>query len=566
MAFGMLSRFCRFEVSLRTIGACAMAAAMHLQGCAIKPKPAEPQDVALATGALIAKAEAAQPAVSGPISIREAMARALMYNLDGQVEAATAALRIKELELSHYSMLPGIVANSASNSRSNPNAARSVNVATGAESLAGSTSSDNRVSSGDIAISWNIIDFGLSYVRAQQIADQVLIAEETRRKVAARLVEDVRTAYWRAYTADRHLQRLRALESRSQQAERAAKSIASERRTSPLSALLYNRELLEIKRVMRDLERDLVVARTQLSSLMNLTPGTPFVLLDPSASMADYVPRGNPDDMVRTALRRRPELREAFYNKRINMKELDAAFLELLPNAQMFLGANQSSNSFLVNRNWVTWGAQASWNLMKMTQLPAKKEVIAAQDDVLDRRTMAVAMAIMTQVHVSRARYAQSLRELDTAQSYASVQRRISKHMRSEGEATRVSEQVLVREELNAIVAETRRDIARAQVENARANLISSMGLGPLHLDFKRKMSVKDLAASLEGAWKPDDPVTGQPAAAVKPPEQMAVKPPEAIAVKPPEPVAVKPPERKDTPERADKAAPPVFKPKFGDN
>lgn len=512
-----------------------MATAMHLQGCAVAPKPADPRDVALSTGALIAKADAAQPGVTGAISIREAMARALLFNLDGQVESATAALRIKELEQSHYSLLPGIVANSASNSRSNYNASRSVNIATGAESLAASTSSDNRISSGDIAISWNIIDFGLSYVRAQQIADQVLIAEENRRKVAARLVEDVRTAYWRAYTADRHLQRLRALEVRSLRVERAARSIASDRKTSPLSALLYNRELLEIKRVMRDLERDLVVARTQLSSLMNVKPGTPFTLLDPSASTSDYVPRGSPEDMVRTALRRRPELREAFYNKRINMKELDAAFLELLPNVQTFVGANQNGNSFLVNRNWVSWGAQASWNLMRLTQLPAKKAVIEAHDEVLDRRTLAVAMAIMTQVHVSRARYAQAMRELDTAQSYASVQRRISKHMRSESEATRVSEQVLVREELNAIIAETRRDIARAQVENARANLISSIGLGPLSVDFNRKMSVKDLAASLEGAWRPDAPVTEAPVSEEK------------------------------SPEHKDKPAPTAFKPSFGD-
>ena len=43
------------------------------------------------------------------------------------------------------------------------------------ESLATSTSQDKRLRTSEIAFSWNVLDFGLSYVRARQTADKALI-------------------------------------------------------------------------------------------------------------------------------------------------------------------------------------------------------------------------------------------------------------------------------------------------------------------------------------------------------------------------------------------------------
>ena len=47
-------------------------------------------------------------------------------------------------------------------------------------------------------MSWNLLDFGVSYYRARQQADQVLIAEERKRKVVQNILADTRNAYWRA--------------------------------------------------------------------------------------------------------------------------------------------------------------------------------------------------------------------------------------------------------------------------------------------------------------------------------------------------------------------------------
>lgn len=473
-----------------------------LASCAVVPDPLTEEDIAVrAEDALVRVVDVDQEAVTGPIDLYEAMARALKYNLDHRVEAMEAALRIKEMDLAHLNMLPDVVANSGYAERNNYQAASSVNVLTGQLSLATSTSQEKAISVADVAFSWNILDFGLSYVRARQAADQYLIAEELRRKVAQRVIEDVRTAYWRAVSADRLLSRLRSLEGRVSRVQANTRAIADDRRTSPITAVTYERELVEIKRTIQELDRDLSVARTQLSSLMNLPPGSRFTLVHPKRNLRDLALNLPVKDMVWAAVQNRPELREVWYRQRINAHELDAAFLELLPGIQTYAGTNYDSNDFLYNNNWINWGAKASWNLIRLVQFPARREVIDAQDRLLDERSLAIAMAVMTQVHVSRVRFLQARKELDTANEYLDVQRRLVDLIRNEAAADRVSEQTLIREEMNTLVAEVRFDVAYASLQNAFANVHASMGLDPYDVQLELVLSSKDLARALRNAW-----------------------------------------------------------------
>ncbi len=121
------------------------------------------------------------------------------------------------------------------------------------------------------------------------------------------------------------------------------------------------------------------------------------------------------------------------------------------------------------------------------------------QDDLLARKAQAVTMSIMTQVYVSRIRYAHAVKEHKTAQRYRDVQRRLLTQIRAEAAADRVSRQTLVREELNALVAEAKLDIAFAAMQAAYAFVRSSMGIEPAYA-VASGMTVKELAGSLRGS------------------------------------------------------------------
>lgn len=482
--------------------AAAMLLTTHICGCTLAPKPLGEAEVAMHVTDQLSRITADQEPIVGAIDLYDAMARALKYNLDQKVEQVNAALRTSELNLAHYSLLPGLVANSGYAGRNKYAASSSYNVLTNTQNFGASTSQDKRISTADVEFSWNILDFGLSYVRARQAADKYLVAKEIRRKIVQRVIEDVRTAYWRAISGERLLTRLRRLEGRVQRAQASTRTIARERQTSPITAITYERELVEIKRAVQELERELVVSKSQLAALMNLTPGTQFSIKPPRGGFGRIELRRSVQDMILTALRNRAELREVWYKRRINQHELDAALLELLPGLKIYAGTNYDSNSFLYDNNWLSWGAKAGWNLLRIAQLPQKRRVIDSQDQLLDARGLALTMAIMTQVHVSRVRFLHFRKELNTAIEYLDVQNRLVRLMRAEARADRISEQTLIREEMNTLVAEVKRDIAHASLQNAFANVHASMGvdiypISELSLDH----SVDEISSALRSIW-----------------------------------------------------------------
>lgn len=481
----------------------AFGLASTLSGCAIYPQPFSEIEIAVTAEQNAAEVDAGQERVVNAIGLHEAMARALKYNLDFRVEAMQQSLRVAEMDLSHWSLLPHAVANSGYAARDNYSASNSREVLGGdvlsaaPGVLKNSTSQEKHINTADIGFSWNVLDFGLSYVRARQSADKVLIAEEMKRKVIQRIIEDVRTAYWRAVSAERLMRRLGQLERRTQQALASTRELYNSRETSPITALTYERELVEIKRSIQELGRDIKVAKSQLAALMNLKPGADFALVVPPRSSKSPGLSMGLAEMLDVALRFRSELREVAYQRRINTHEADAALLELLPGMQMYAGANFDSNSFLLNDAWLNWGYKASWNLLKVFQYPAKREVVTLQDDVLRERQLALTMAIMTQVHVSRIRYQHLRKELETADEYLGVQKRLLSQMRTEAAADRISEQTLIREEMNTLVAEVKHDIAFASVQTAYANLFSAMGLDPYAEELAQHLSVSGLASEL---------------------------------------------------------------------
>lgn len=86
------------------------------------------------------------------------------------------------------------------------------------------------------------------------------------------------------------------------------------------------------------------------------------------------------------------------------------------------------------------------------------------------------------------------------ADEYRSVQRRLVEQIRIEAAANRVSEQTLLREELNTLVAEAKFDLAHADVESAYANIFASVGWDPYGA-YQRGNSVRDIAVALRTGW-----------------------------------------------------------------
>jgi outer membrane protein TolC len=482
-------------------GFLAATMVVSLVGCVVAPSPLSEAQISHLAGLQLDQVTAHQEPLSGPLTLYDAMARALKYNLDYRVEMMQQSLRGAEAALASSDMLPKLVTNAGWSGRDSYLSSAHLDLPTGKETPPRVTSREKDVRTADITFSWNILDFALSYARAKQASDKYLIAETGKRKVIHRILEDTRTAYWRAVSADRMVKKLHQLDARLTRAIGNSRLQGADGASSPITALTYERELVQIRVKAEQLQRELKLAKAQLAALIDIAPGVEFSLVaQDDRKLSDLVAM-SASDMVAEALFNRPELREIAYQRRINEREATAALLELLPGLRLYASANEDSDRFLLNEHWVSMGASAAFNLMKIVALPARHNAIAMQDGVLDQKSLAATMVVLTQVHVSRIRYRHFVEELETARRYSAVQVKLVDQIRAQVAAGSVGEQTLIREEMNALLAEVRRDIAYTNVQNAAANIYVSMGLDLQAEDINHSLGVKQLAAHLKASY-----------------------------------------------------------------
>ena len=242
---------------------------LTMNGCLIKPHPMENGEIHARAVKDFHAISAVDEPVAGPIDLYEAMARAVKYNLDAKVKAIQVQLAHQQLNVAHYSLLPQVAANAGFDGRNNFAGGVGQSILTGRQAIEPFTSSEKNVLAGNLALSWDVLDFGLSFVRAQQAADNVLVAEEEKRRLAVRLIQDVRGAYWRAVSAERVLPRIQLLDDSVEKALESTKRIVGQKLQAPLTPLNYQRDLLNIQREVRRLFRELSTATffTNLSAL-----------------------------------------------------------------------------------------------------------------------------------------------------------------------------------------------------------------------------------------------------------------------------------------------------------
>lgn len=467
----------------------AVSLAAVLSGCAVTPQAIDFKDIASTADADVNQLAEEQEQVMGTITLDEAIARAVRNNRDKKLKALESALAQGQIELVQHEMLPSLTASAGYSERSNYAASSSVTFENGEPSPLSdptySVSQEKVRTTADIAFTWNVLDFGLSYVRAKQHADRYLITRERERKVAHNISQEVRAAYWRAVSADRLLKKIAPLSEQAAAALEDSRRVEDLRLRSPLEALYYQRELLDILRSLQSLRQDLMNSKTELASLMGLKPGTEFDLWDVQSPRFE-VPELALDvaQMEELALQHRPELLETHYQKRISAAETRAALLDLLPGISLTAGAYTDSNDYLLNQDWTSVGAQISWNLFDVFRLGAERRMAKTREALAEEQRLATSMAVLTQVHLSTIRYQQAVQSFELADRYLDVASRINDQTVNNARLERSSELDLIRESLNTLLAELRRDVAYADVQNSYGRIYTTIGMDLVPQDY----------------------------------------------------------------------------------
>ena len=115
---------------------------LALTGCSIQPEPVTLDQQIAQANADRQTMFASQETLSAPVTLEQAIARALKYNLQHRVTLMEQALEDRVLDASSADMLPKLATRAGLRTRSNVLASVSESVATGQVSLVPSTSSD----------------------------------------------------------------------------------------------------------------------------------------------------------------------------------------------------------------------------------------------------------------------------------------------------------------------------------------------------------------------------------------------------------------------------------------
>lgn len=461
--------------------ALAGVAALLVAGCAVVPEPLTQGDRLTQAAADRSVLFTLTEPITGPITLEEAIARALKYNLDQRLALMDQALQQRQLDLSSYDMLPRLAANAGYTTRSNDAFSISRDVQGNPSSVTDATTSQerNRFTT-DLGLTWNILDFGLSYYQAKQQADRSLIAEERRRRVIHAIVQQVRAAYWQAASAQRLESAVGPVLEEARRALDNARQVEQQRLRPLLDVLRYQKALVEIARQLETIQQDLAIAKAQLGALMNLPPGEPFTLSVPASNPGLPQVALDLQQMENLALLNRPELREEAYQKRITSLEARKALLRMLPGLNLNAGLNYDSNDYLVNNSWADAGARVTWNLLNLLSAPATMRLQEAQETLADTRRLALSMAALTQVHVGYQQYLRSIDQYEKAALLHDIEQRIYENVRAAAQDDAERELERIRAGASAIAVELARDRAYADVQNAVSALYVSLGLDPL--------------------------------------------------------------------------------------
>lgn len=502
-----------------------------LSACAITPEPFTPEQLAQSAKDDHADMFKGGEPLNAPLTVSDAIARALKYNLDRRSKMMEVALSLNQTKVDRWDLLPKLAANAGFTSRSEPNATRSRDLITQTTSGNPTYSTDRDNYTADLGVSWNVLDFGLSYFTAKQNADRALIAQERKRKAVHNLVQEVRFAYWRAAAHQVLKDDVDKAVDEGRTALARAKTVERENLKAPAEALRYQKSLLETLRQLTAIQQELSTAEIELAALINLPPGTKLVLDVPKEMTAPAWDIGL-ERMEELAFQGNADLREQGYLTRISVDDTRKAIVRLFPGITFSASRQYDHNSFLMDNHWYEAGAKLSWNLMNLAAGPDAINFAETNEEVVKSRRLALRMAVLAQVHVSERQFRNAVNQYQQSDELWQVDRRLSElsEARTANDAQGILERVAGRS--SAIASQLRRFQTYAQVEQAYAKMQASLGqdLIPDTVAGHDLPTLSSAIAARLAAWTKGEPVPELETPLVAPQAQ-------AVALQSPPPV-----------------------------
>ncbi len=421
--------------------------------------------------------------LSRPLSVEDAIGLAVAYNLDARVKVLEEVLAAGKADLSIFAMLPDLAAKGGWSKRNTKKLTTSRDLGTG--SIGNFSVGEDAIGrTGDLTASWNLMDFGIAMVRAEQEEDRVKLVVEKRRRALHLLVQDVQASYWKAVINEYAEKKYASLERRLVKSIQDAETAERTKVGDPVQMLTHQRAIVDTMRQIAELQRQTSAARAELAGHMGLQSVAAFRLIELQdesfLNVAD--PTETVEAMEIAALANRPELKGEEAQFRIDVKDIRTELLKSIPGIGPFLGGHYDSSSFIKYNAWADAGLHMAWNLVDLLSTPKRISQAKTVVELTRARRLALGMAVVTQVHVADIQYRHSLKEYRLTEQMARIDRRITGLATKSKAAGSGSAMEEIKAEAASMLSTLRRFILYSDLQGAKARLNSAMGIDPAPL------------------------------------------------------------------------------------
>jgi multidrug efflux system outer membrane protein len=468
-----------------------------LSACTIKPD-------AITMDERYAEAQADVKALFQPqknfprkIDYYEALARSLKYNLDYRIKLTNTALQAGQLDVAKFTMFPALNVSGSLYTRSNDLSSFGV-TSTGAPTDV-LNSTPRTLRSARVAMSWNILDFGLGYVRAKEQGNRILIAQEEARKQEQTLAQDVLVAYWDAYNAQQLIAETNDFEALLIRAKSKLVVAMHDKLVPQENILNYQAALLEGNRRLIQLTYKYNKAMLDLRHLLNLPPDQQFVLLAPPSGLThrQSLEHLNFEKLDAITLVKRPELRGQEYQRRIAQLGVKTVILQALPGITLNDGWNYNSNKFLINNKWMDRSMDVAWNLLNLASLPTTYDAAKLQVKYETIKRMALTIAVLTETRYAYWHYEALSEEYAIAHKQTQNAEAIYKLNSDRRLASLASDQQVILAKLHSLTSKMDEQLLQADLSTALGELYLSCGADILPIDVEDQ-SVPELTKIIQ--------------------------------------------------------------------
>ncbi|WP_235062888.1 TolC family protein [Paramagnetospirillum caucaseum] len=459
----------KFRNAVLGVGAAAM-----LSACSVMP-----EDLAEIRQDISSHAESLpQEVLKRPLSVEDAVALAVAHNLDARVKSLEEALAAGKADLSLFAMLPELAAKGNWSKRGPRKATTSKDLSTG--TVANYSTGEDRISrTGDLTASWNLVDFGIALVRADQEEDKMVLAAEKRRRAQHLLIQDVQAAYWKAVINEFANRKYASLEARLVKSVEDAETAERTKVGDPMQMLGHQRAIVDTMRQIAELQRQTSTAKADLAGHMGVPSSGAFELaeLKDDSFLSVEDPDLSVEAMEATALANRPELKTEEVQFRIDRDDIRTELLKTLPGIGPFMGGHYDSNSYIKYNAWADAGTHMAWNLVDILTAPKRIGNAQTVAETTRARRLAMGMAVLTQVHVADIQVRHALKEYRLTEQMAAIDRRITGLAAKSKQAGSGSAMEEIKAEASAMLSTLRRFILYSDLQGAKARLKSAQGI-----------------------------------------------------------------------------------------